>query len=220
MLHQLQKLFVFLELTDRQDYNPFEFCFSFKDYAGQPVNCLIQQDAQEFLNMIFEKLENGLKNTPFCQVLENVYGGKLSNQMICSECKNVTNRFETFYNISLQVKNMKNLFESLNKYIAGETISDYMCENCHKKVEITKRCVLSSLPNVLIIHLQRLVFNLDTLMNEKINSRLDFPDELNMQPFMKEEIEKREKDKEKDKDTQPTELNRGASSISNEEHLH
>ena len=77
--------------------------------------------------------------------------------------------------------------ESLHKYIAGENISDYTCSNCNKKVEITKRCVLTSLPNILIIHLQRIVFNLDTLMNEKINSRLEFPLELNMESFMKEE---------------------------------
>lgn len=196
VLHQMQKLFVFLELTDRQDFNPFEFCFSFKDYSGMPVNVLVQADAQEFINMIFEKLENSLKATPFCQVLENVYGGKVCNQMICSNCKNVNSKYETFYNLSVVVKNAKNIYESLNKYIAGETISDYKCENCLKKVDINKRCVLSSLPNVLIIHLQRLVFNLDTLMNEKINSRLEFPQELNMQAFTKQEIERREKEKE------------------------
>ena len=219
ILHQMQKLFVFLELTDRQDYNPFEFCFSYKDYSGQPVNVLMQQDAQEFINMIFDKLENSLRNTAFSQVLENVYGGKYCNQMICTNCKIVTNRFEKFYCLSLQVKNMKNIYEGLNKYIAGETISDYLCENCRKKVEITKRCVLSSLPNVLIIHLQRLVFNLDTFMNEKINTRLDFPEELNMQAFMKEEIERRDQqiEKEKEKDNIPGgELQRGTSNVSDE----
>lgn len=41
VLHQLQQMFAFLELSDRQDYNPYEFCFSFKDYAGQPVNVSI-----------------------------------------------------------------------------------------------------------------------------------------------------------------------------------
>lgn len=45
MLHQLIKLFGFLELTERQDYNPREFCFSFKDFAGQPTNVRIQQDS-------------------------------------------------------------------------------------------------------------------------------------------------------------------------------
>jgi uncharacterized UBP type Zn finger protein len=89
------------------------------------------------------------------------------------------------------VRNLKTLNESLHKYIAGETISDYTCSNCNKRVDIMKRCVLTSLPNILIIHLQRIVFNLDTLMNEKINSRLEFPLELNMESFMKEESGKR-----------------------------
>ena len=60
----------FLELSDRQDYNPYEFCFSFKDYGGNPVNVSVQQDTQEFLNMIFEKLENSLKRTPFRNILD------------------------------------------------------------------------------------------------------------------------------------------------------
>ncbi len=89
------------------------------------------------------------------------------------------------------MRNLKTLNESLHKYIAGETISDYTCSNCNKRVDIMKRCVLTSLPNILIIHLQRIVFNLDTLMNEKINSRLEFPLELNMESFMKEESGKR-----------------------------
>ena len=87
VLHQLQKMFAFLELTDRQDYNPFEFCFSFKDFSGEPVNVSVQQDAQEFLNMIFDKLEFAIKPTPFRQVLEGIYGGKTSTEFICSECK-------------------------------------------------------------------------------------------------------------------------------------
>jgi ubiquitin carboxyl-terminal hydrolase 34 len=34
VVHQLQKMFAFLELSDQPDYNPFEFCYSFKDYDG------------------------------------------------------------------------------------------------------------------------------------------------------------------------------------------
>ncbi len=33
VLHQLQKMFTFLELSERQDYNPHEFCHSFKDIS-------------------------------------------------------------------------------------------------------------------------------------------------------------------------------------------
>jgi hypothetical protein len=35
----------FLELSERQDYNPKDFCFSFKDFDGRPTNVRIQQDA-------------------------------------------------------------------------------------------------------------------------------------------------------------------------------
>jgi ubiquitin carboxyl-terminal hydrolase 34 len=39
---------------------------------------------------------------------------------------------------------------------------------------------------VLIIHLQRIVFNLDTLQNEKMSNRLEFPALLNLEPYTRE----------------------------------
>jgi hypothetical protein len=38
-------MFGFLEMSDRQDYNPSDFCFSFKGIDSQPINVNIQQDA-------------------------------------------------------------------------------------------------------------------------------------------------------------------------------
>lgn len=40
---------------------------------------------------------------------------------------------------------------------------------------------------MLILHLQRIVFNLDTLMNEKINSRVEFPMELQLKRYLVDE---------------------------------
>jgi ubiquitin carboxyl-terminal hydrolase 34 len=54
----------FLELSERQDYNPREFCFSFKDFDGRPINTREQKDTQEFLNVVFDRLEFSMKNTP------------------------------------------------------------------------------------------------------------------------------------------------------------
>lgn len=48
---------------------------------------------------------------------------------------------------------MKTLDESFKKFINGDTISDYKCEGCKKKVEVTNRFSLSKLPNLLTIHL-------------------------------------------------------------------
>ena len=103
--------------------------------------------------MIFDKLENCLKGGAFENILKDIFGGKMKYEMICSECGNRNIREEDFYNLSLEVRNLKSVFESLDKLTSGEIISDYKCENCNKKVELRKVSSLSTLPNVLIVHL-------------------------------------------------------------------
>ena len=125
--------------------------------------------------MVFDKLENGIKETPYKQFMEGVYGGKKLYTTICQNCGEVSTRSELFYNLSLKVKNVKDIFDSLEDHNTEETISDFLCEKCNQKVEISRRCSLDRLPNVLIIHLQRLIFDLETLQNIKINSRFEFP---------------------------------------------
>ena len=38
MLHQMQKLIAMFELSERSDYDPRGFCFSFKEFDGTPTN--------------------------------------------------------------------------------------------------------------------------------------------------------------------------------------
>ena len=195
LLHQLQTLFGFLELTERIDYNPNKFCYSFKDVDGNPTNIAIQQDAQEFLNMLFGRLETLLKDTTGKYLLQSIFGGKTCSQLICREgCKNISKNYEDFYDLSVGVKGIGTLKESLEKFNKEELISDYFCNTCQKKVNIVKRVCISELPNILIVHLQRIIFNYDTFVNEKINSKLEFPTSLNLEPYTEEGIESREKD--------------------------
>lgn len=58
-------MFAFLQSSEKQDFDPTDFCFSFKDFEGKSVNTSVQQDAQEFLNMMFDKVERSISNTPF-----------------------------------------------------------------------------------------------------------------------------------------------------------
>jgi ubiquitin carboxyl-terminal hydrolase 34 len=89
--------------------------------------------------MILERLENALKPTPFRTILESVFGGKTVTQLTCAQCKYVRNKEETFFNLSLPIKNQKTLSECFEKFISGEVISDYRCDGCEKKVDVTKR---------------------------------------------------------------------------------
>ena len=45
-----------------------------------------------------------------------------------------------------------------------------------------------------MVHLQRIIFDFDTFQNVKLNTRLEFPNVLNMKPYMMSEIMKQEKE--------------------------
>ncbi len=81
---------------------------------------------------------------------------------------------------------------SLQTLIDGETISDYECDTCKKKVDISKRILLSQTPNVLIVHLQRIIFNFDTFRNDKINTLFEFPTVLDLKPYSFHEVMRKE----------------------------
>ncbi len=74
----------------------------------------------------------------------------------------------------------------MNRFVSGETINDYRCDACKNRVDIEKKTVVDKLPNTLIIHLQRIIFDMDTFMNKKLNNRIEFPNVLNMKAFMKD----------------------------------
>jgi ubiquitin carboxyl-terminal hydrolase 34 len=181
--HQLQKMFAYLDKSERRDYHPIDFCYSFKDYSGNPVNVTVQQDTQEFLNIFFDKVENALKPTPYRNILNDVYGGKTISVIECSSCGHLRTNEAIFYNVSLEVKNLKNIHEGFEKFITEDLISDFKCENCKQKCDVMKRTLIKDCPNVMIVHLQRIVFDLDMLMNVKVNSRYEFPQAINLKPY-------------------------------------
>ena len=125
--------------------------------------------------MFFDKLEHQIKETPYCKLLDNVFGGQTCTTITCTECGQKTKRFENFYNLSLEVKNQNNLFESFRQLIKEEKVQDFFCNVCNKKQDIQKAVTVSTAPNFLILHLKRIVFDFDIMENEKINSLLEFP---------------------------------------------
>ena len=190
LLHQLQKMYTFLTFSEKQAYNPKDFCSSFKDLDGQPINILLQQDSQEFFNNFCDKIESFLNKTKYEYIIDNIFTGKMCSSVICEKCNTVSNKFEDFYNLSLEVKNINNLYDSLKKFTEPEKIEEFNCETCKKKVTISKRTSLAKLPNVLFVHLKRFYMNYETEGTEKINSKFEFPNTINLSKFCVEEITK------------------------------
>ena len=78
----------------------------------------------------------------------------------------ISEREEPFLAISLQVKNKKNIQESLQSFIQGEMLEGdnaYLCERCDKKVSTLKRVCIKKLPNFLMLVLKRFEFDFDSM---------------------------------------------------------
>ena len=44
-MYQLQKMYYHLQFSQKKYFVPKEFCYSYKDFDGQPINTSIQEDS-------------------------------------------------------------------------------------------------------------------------------------------------------------------------------
>lgn len=91
--------------------------------------------------------------------------------------------------------NIESIEESIRAQMEGDEIP-MKCYSCHEEVQMRKREVLASSPNVLIVHLQRIAQG-PRGTAEKINSFCQFPNELDLKPFSFHAVVGSEKDNQK-----------------------
>lgn len=189
-------MFLSLKESKKQFYNPRYFCYSFKDWEGNPTNVYEQRDVDEFFSMFMDRYENLTKGTLHETYIKETFGGQLSNEFICKDCPHYSEREEPFLAVSLQVKNKKTLEESLSSFVEGEILEGqnaYLCEQCDKKVTAVKRICLKTLPNHLILVLKRFEFDYDNMAKVKINDLCEFPMKINMEKYTQFGLRKKEK---------------------------
>lgn len=114
---QWQTLFTGLLLSQKQYMNPKAWCHSFKDWDGNPTNVVEQMDVEEYMNQLFDKLENSIKGTPYEKTFQYHFGGVTANEILCKGCPHSYERTEPFLNIGVTVKNKKSIHEGLEAYV-------------------------------------------------------------------------------------------------------
>ncbi len=198
LLWQLQSLFSHLLALEKSYYDPIGFCNAIVDMDGEPIDVLEQQDADEFVLRLFQQIEARIMGTPSEHIIKDIFGGLMVNELIADGGR-YSERSEAFNMIKVDVKDHQNLLEGLSSYVAGETV-DYTWEHEHvetgekmvAQLPTTKRVLLKSLPESLIIHLKRFEFDFETMQQIKINDRYEFPMELDLYPYTKEGVNSKE----------------------------
>ncbi|XP_065207082.1 ubiquitin carboxyl-terminal hydrolase puf isoform X2 [Planococcus citri] len=188
ILKELQKMFAYLLESERKTYSPRSFC---KVYTmdHQPLNTAEQKDMAEFFIDLVSKLE---EMTPeLKELVKNLFGGIISNNVVSLDCSHVSCTLEEFYTVRCQVADMRSLIESLNEVTVKDTLEGdnmYTCSQCGKKVRAEKRACFKKLPKILCFNTMRYTFNMVTMTKEKVNTHFSFPMRLDMSEYVEKHL--------------------------------
>lgn len=188
ILRELQKMFIFLQESERKAYNPKNFC---KVYTmnHQPLNICEQKDMTEFFTDVITKLEE--MNGDLKDVVKKHFSGLQSNNVVSLDCPHISQTMEEFYTLRCQVADMRDLYESLNELTIKDTLEGdnmYNCSECGKKVRAEKRACIKKLPKILCFNTMRYTFNMITMTKEKVNTHFSFPLTLDMAPYLEKNL--------------------------------
>lgn len=106
-------------------------------------------------------------------------------QLRCCNCNHVSDTYEPSVDLSLEIEDANSLSSALESFTKVEHIEDeemkFTCDECKEKVSVEKQLMLDQIPPVCAFHLKR--FKNDGSHVEKIDKHVEFPLELDLQPY-------------------------------------
>ncbi|KMV66422.1 ubiquitin carboxyl-terminal hydrolase [Encephalitozoon cuniculi EcunIII-L] len=156
----------------------------------------VHQDIHEFSKVFFDSLEKDSKRK---DVIEDMIQGELVTY-INGKCGCVRRIKEKFQDIQVEIRDFfnnklsSNLQESLKRYVKSEILDGNNRYNCEKHglVDAKKGVMFSSLPPVMFILLKRFNVDFETGNGYKINDYFEFPDSIDMLPFLDRDSKRKE----------------------------
>nr|XP_045367534.1 ubiquitin carboxyl-terminal hydrolase 40 isoform X2 [Camelus bactrianus] len=185
---QLQRLFAQLLLLDQDAASTTDLTDSFGWTSNEEMR---QHDVQELNRILFSALETSLVGTSGHDLINRLYHGTIVNQIVCKECKNVSEKQEDFLDLTVAVKNVSGLEDALwNMYVEEEVFDCdnlYHCGTCDRLVKAAKSAKLRKLPPFLTVSLLRFNFDFVKCERYKETSCYTFPLRINLKPFCEQE---------------------------------
>ncbi|CDW84271.1 ubiquitin carboxyl-terminal hydrolase 40 [Stylonychia lemnae] len=184
ILFNIQKLFVLLQEEDSRAITTQELT---KAFGWDNNEELQQQDVQELNRVLFDIVERSLKDTAYEALIDQLYRGNLSHLIICQKCNTPRVREEKFLDLLVQVKNCKDICESLQKFFAFDKLdgdNQLFCDHCNEKTDTLKGQRITKLPPILTICLARFDIDYTKWERIKVNDRFEYPLEIDLKDFV------------------------------------
>ncbi|XP_029455002.1 ubiquitin carboxyl-terminal hydrolase 36 isoform X1 [Rhinatrema bivittatum] len=150
-----------------------------------------QEDAHEFLRYTIDAMQKACLNgctrldrqTQATTLVHQIFGGYLRSRVKCSVCKCVSDTYDPYLDIALEIRQSANIVRALELFVKADLLSGenaYMCAKCKKKVPASKRFTIHRASNVLTLSLKRFA----NFSGGKITKDVGYPEFLNVRPYM------------------------------------
>ena len=163
-----------------------------------------QQDAHEFVRVLFERIEGELKKTVHKRLIEDVFQGEKTDYVHCLGCNNITNTDAVFREFQLDFPSdgpartgtdgpdaVMDVRAALSQIMSPEQLGDgerYRCARCQCLTCAERGMHLKILPPILTLHLKRFQYDTASRTHSKISRAFDFQLYLDMAPHMVEAL--------------------------------
>ncbi|ODN03308.1 Ubiquitin carboxyl-terminal hydrolase 7 [Orchesella cincta] len=180
----LQRVFYELQTSDK----PVGTKKLTRSFGWETLDSFMQHDVQEFLRVLLDKLESKMKGTCVEGTVPKLFEGKMISFIKCKHVKYESSRTETFYDIQLNIKGKKDLYESFRDYVATEVLDgdNKYDAGAHGLQEAEKGVIFTSFPPILHLHLMRFQYDPVTDCSVKSNDRFEFFEKIQLDEFVKD----------------------------------
>ncbi|CAD6193073.1 unnamed protein product [Caenorhabditis auriculariae] len=153
-----------------------------KSFGWDTVETFMQHDVQELCRVLLDNLESKMKGTSVENVIPKLIGGKMRTIIRCLNVLYESGRTEAFYDLQLNIKGKKTIYDSLRDYTAVERLDGDNKYDAgeHGLQPAEKYTKFAELPPVL--HFQLMRFQYEGT-EQKINDRFEYPEELDLTEF-------------------------------------
>jgi hypothetical protein len=159
-----------------------------RSFGWGGLETFMQHDVQEFCRVLLDNLEMKMKGTPLEPAIAALFRGKCRSYVRCKHVPVETSREEDFYDLSLLVKDLDGLRDSFLKYLEKEELignNQYQTET-YGKQDAEMGVEFLEFPSVLHLHLRRFEYDFASGGMSKLNSRFEFPPEIDLGEFLAE----------------------------------
>jgi ubiquitin carboxyl-terminal hydrolase 7 len=153
-----------------------------RSFGWDTSDMFIQHDVEELNRILFDKLDERMKSTPVEGSIQKIFGGTMVNYIECLDVDYKSRSKDTFLDLQLDVKGCRNIYESLDQYVAEDKLegdNKYYADG-YGYTDAKMGTVFEKFPPVLELHLKRFEFDFDRGINVKINSYHEFYDVLDL----------------------------------------